>query len=88
MSICAGSIDRLRAVDHDVRTLTGGITFVVSVLAGHPRFPVVECSDAVRFDPTAEALPARGLDPEVTDRTDTRHNRAAIAGRTIPALAR
>jgi hypothetical protein len=56
VSICAGSLDWVHPVDYDVGRLAGGITFVVSVLAGHPRFPVVECCVAVAFDPTVEAL--------------------------------
>jgi hypothetical protein len=46
----------LRAVDHDVGTLAGEISFVMSVLASHPRFTVVECCDAVAFDAAAEVL--------------------------------
>jgi len=63
VAICAGLLDRVRAIENDVGTLASGVTFVASVLAGHPRFPVVQGFDAVAIDPSAEAFLARGLDP-------------------------
>ncbi len=49
-------LDWVRAVENDVGTLATGVTFVVGVLAGHPRFPVVQCCDAIAIDRVAEAL--------------------------------
>ena len=64
VAIRAEPLDRARPVEDDVGALTSGVTVVVNVLAGHPRFPVVERLDTVANDRAAEAFLARGLDPD------------------------
>ena len=68
MAICKGLPDWVRTVENDVGTLASGVTFVVSVLAGHPRLPVVQCCDAVAIDPATEAVLSRHMrDALLTD---------------------
>lgn len=96
-STCAGSLDRARAVDRDVGALAGRVTTVVSVLACHPRFSVVECGRPVAFDPKQHRRQSgrnarcggdpNGKTPSLSTSFDTSQFMARAAPRSCPMSA-